>query len=309
MNRPDNLPAFSPAMASNSQMIHPWVQSQQALQPGEQYLPSTIPSYVSNITLPSTSYIQDPAVNYSHESKVCSQQTNAGIINGSCQLTIPFELLTQQSTFEPPPRADLKEIVFLGPHQDSIEFFLNSRNVLMTRVIHVLERIPSLKKITFSLDFTDLTGILKTLAAIPSMQEIELTLPTASKLEFHSMDMVSIQRAFVAGLDHFRHLNRLTMPMEFVTALLLSYLAMLPNLEYLSVKYSPPPRPLHHQQLFPSWSSYKHPSECPGYVFIAHLKFDPRGYFRRLSRLDLGAPLSDTSYATLRTLFPKAHIC
>lgn len=308
MNYPGTFSAFVPAMETNNHTVHPWLQSQRTPQAGEQYLPTTIPSYESNINLPPTSYTQDRVVNYNYESKVCGQQTIAGIINGSCQLTVPLELLHQQSTLETPPTVELKEIVFLGPHQSSIEFFLNSKDVLITRAIYVLENLQSLKKITFSLDFTDLARILETLGKIPGMQEIELTLPTASKLKLNSMDMVDIQNAFVAGLKHFRHLKRLTMPMEIVTALLLSHLAKLPNLESLCIKYSPPPRSPHYQQQFPTWSSYRVPAECPGYIFIAHLKFDPRGHFGQLLRLDLGAPLSDTSYTTLRILFPKTHI-
>jgi hypothetical protein len=309
MNYPRTFSAFVPAMGNNNHMVHPWVQSQRTAQAEEQYLPTTIPSYVSNIKLPATSYTQDRVVNYNHESKVCGQQTIVGIINGSCQLTVPLELLKQQSTLEAPPTVELREIVFLGPHQSSIDFFLNSRDVLIKRAIYVLENLQSLKKITFSLDFTDLAEILKTLGKISGMQEIELTLPTASKLKLNSMDMVKIQDAFVAGLKHFRHLNRLTMPMELVTAFLLSHLAALPILESLSVKYSPPPRSPSYQQQFPAWSSYRVPAECPGYIFIAHLNFDPREHFGQLSRLDLGAPLSETSYTTLRILFPKTYIC
>jgi hypothetical protein len=209
--------------------IHSWFQSQQTSQSGEQYIPSTLPSYVSNITPPSTSYTQVPGVNYNYESKVCGQQTIAGMVNGSCQLTIPLELLIQQTTLELEalPRVGLKEIILLGPHPNSIEFFLNSRNVFITRAIHLLEHVQTLKKITFSLDFTDLARILETLAAIPGMQEIELTLPTASKLEPHSMDMVYIQHAFITGLKVFRHLKWLTIPssidMSYANVLLPGY--------------------------------------------------------------------------------------
>ena len=291
----------------DSHLIHPWLQSQRTPQSGEQYTPYTIPSYISDIALPSTSYTQDRVVNYNHESNFYGQQAFPGMVNGSCQLTIPFELLNQQITM-PPQRVGLKEIIFLGPLPGSIELFLSSRDAFIMRAIHLLEQVQSLKKITFSLDFAD-TRILGTLAAIHGMQEIELTLPTASELKPHSMNMVGIHFAFITGLTVFRHLKRLTIPMEFVTALLLSYLANLPNLESLTVRYSPPPRPPHHQQQFPAWSSYTVPAECPGYVFLAHLKFDPRKHFKQLLRLDLGAPLSDASYTTLRSLFPKAHIC
>jgi hypothetical protein len=309
MNYPGTSSAFVPAMENNNHTVHPWIQSQRTPQLGEQYVPSTIPSYVSYITLPSISFIQDRVVNYNHESKICGQQTNAGIFDGSCQLTIPIELLSQRTILEAPPGVKLKEIILLGPDQSSIELFLNSRDFFMTSAIHALERVPFLEKITFSLDFRDLLGILKTLARIPGMREVELTLPTASKPKPHSFDMQCIQQAFVNGLTYFRHLKRLTMPMEFVTALALSYLADLPNLESLSIKYSPPPRAPHYQQVLPAWSSYKNPAECPGYIFIAHLNFDPRGHFKQLLRLDLGAPLSESSNATLKTLFPKTHIC
>jgi hypothetical protein len=196
-----------------------------------------------------------------------------------------------------------------------MDFFLSSRDMLNARVIHFLEHVRYLEKITLSLDFTDLTGILKTLAKIRGMQEIELTLPT-SNLEPHSMDMVHMQHAFIYGLNAFTHLKHLTIPMEFVTALSLSYLAISPNLTSLTVKYTPPPRSPHHQhQQFPTWSSHTIPAECPGYVFLAHLKFDPEGYFRQLKQLDLRtpsdlrAPLSDASYTTLRKLFPVTYIC
>jgi hypothetical protein len=220
-------------------------------------------------------HTQDHVINYNHE------QTIAGTVDESYHLTIP--------------------------HQMHI-----------TRAIHYLEQVQYLEKITFSLDCTssDFTGILKTLAAIPGMQEIELTLP-ASELILHSMDMVWMQQvseAFIACLEvtgrHWR-LKRLTIPMEFVTALLLSHLATLPNLQFLKINYSPPPRSPHHQQQrqqFPVWSSHTIPAECPGYVFLAHLKFDPREYFRELSVLDLGAPLSEVSYTTLRRLFPTTYI-
>lgn len=299
----------------DSHPIHPWLQSQPTSQFQEQYTPSRgvfFPSheYTGNTALPSTSYSQDRVVNYNHESNFYGQQIIAGMVNGSCQLTIPLELLIQHANLAVPPRLGLREIIFLGPQPNSIDFFLNSRDVLITRALYLLEHVQSLQKVTFSLDFTDVTRILKTLAVIPGMQEIEFTLPTASKLEPNSMDMVGIHHAFITGLTFYRHLERLTIPMEFVTALLLSYLAKLPNLESLTFKYSPPPRPLqyHHQQ-FPAWGSYTAPAECPGNVFLAHLNFDPRGHFKKLLRLDLGAPLSDTSYTTLRALFPKAHIC
>jgi hypothetical protein len=269
--------------------ISPWFQSQQTPQFVEQYIPgpSTSP-YVSDITLPSTSYTQDRVVNYNYESRVCEQQTIAGMVNpsGSCQLhiTIPFdsEPVNQQMTLDALSRVGLKEIIFLGPRPSAM---------------------------TFSFNFTDLTRILETLAAIPGMHEIELTLPTASeasKLNPESMEMVYIQQAFIRGLQVFRHLKRLTIPMEIVTPFLLSYLAI-SNLESLTVKCPPPPRSPHHHRQFPVWSS--HTAVCPGNVFLARLSFDPRGYFRQLSRIDLGAPLSDASYTTLRTLFPKAHIC
>lgn len=295
--------------------IHSWYQSQQTPQSREQYIPSsTLPSsYVSNITFPSsTSYTtQDrPVVNNNQESNVYGQQTIPGMANGSRQLTIAPELLNQQTTFEALSRMDLEELIFLGPHSSSIEYFLNSRDVFITRAIHILEHVHSLKKVTFSLDFTDLARILKTLAKIFGMQEIELTLPTASKLQFISMNMVDIQDAFIAGLRFFWHIKRLTIPMEFVTALLLSHLAVLSNLESLTVKYSPRPRSPHQhqqQQRFPEWSS--HTTDCPGSVFLTHLNFDPRGRFKQLLRLDLSARLSDASYTTLRTLFPDTHIC
>ena len=270
-----------------SHPIHPWSQSQQTPQ-SEEYIPSTLP------------YTQDRVVNYNHESKVYGQQSIA---------TIPFELLNQQTTFEALPRG-LKEIIFLGPRPSSIEYFRKSRHDMFTaRVIRLLEHVQLLEKITFSLDFTDLTRILETLATIPGMEEIELTLPTASKIELLSMNMVDIQNTFIAGLEVFCDLKRLTIPMEFVTTLLLSNLAVLPKLESLTVKYSPPPRqPNHHHHQFPAWGSHTIPADCPGYVFIAHLKFDPRGYFRQLLQLDLGAPLSDASFTILRTLFPKTYI-
>ena len=301
--------------------IHLWFQSQQTPQSTEQYIPSTLPSsgYVSNNlnTLPSTSYTHDRVVNYNQKPEVSERQTIAGIggvVNDSRHLTIPLELLNQQTTFEALPRVglELEEIIFLGPN---IDFFLpvNARDmpIIDTRAaIHFLKQVRSLKKITFSLDFTDLTRILKTLAAIPDMQDIELTLPTASELELLSMNMVHLQGAFIDGLKVFRHLKRLTIPMEFVTPLLLSHLAILSNLESLTVTNSLPSRPPHHtRQSLVSWSSHTVPAECPGYAFLAHLNFDPRGCFRQLSRLDLGAPLSDAAYKTLRTLFPKAYIC
>ena len=165
------------------------------------------------------------------------------------------------------------------------------------------------KKITLDFrDERDLTRILETLATIPDMQDIELTLPAASKLELFSMNMVYLQDAFIDGLKVFGHLKRLTIPMEFITPLLLSHLAILSNLESLTVKYSPPRSPHRHQQ-FPVWSSYTDPAECPGYVFLTRLNFDPRGCFRQLLRLDLGTPLSDAAYTTLRRLFPNVHIC
>ena len=293
--------------------IHPspWFQSQQTAQSTEQYIPSTMPSYASN-TLPSTSYTQDSVFNYNHEFEICEQQTIADIlgpvVNDSRQLTIPLELLNQQTTFETLPWGrELEEIIFLGPDTSSIDFFLNMHTVTRA-AIHLLKHVRSLKKITFSLDFTDLTMILKTLAVIPDMQEIELTLPTASKIKYLSMEMVYLQNAFIDGLKFFQGLKRLTIPIEFVTSLLLSHLAVLSDLKSLTVKSSPPPS--HHHQ-FPACSSYAVPAdlECPGSVFLAHLNFDPRGYFRQLSRLDLGAPLSDAMYTKLRTLFPQAYIC
>lgn len=289
----------------DSHPIYPWLQSQRMPQSEEQYIPSTTPSYISNVALPSPSYTQDRVVDYNHESNFYGQQTIPGMVNNSYQLIIPLELLDQQTT---PPRTGLKEIIFLGPHPSSVEFFLSSRDAFISRAIHLLAHVQFLNKITFSLDFMDIR-ILETLAAVFGMQEIELTLPTAFELKRHSMHMVNSQDVFIFGLTAFRHLKRLTMPMEFVTTLLLSHLANLPNLESLTIKYSPPSRPPHHQQQFPGWSSYTVPAECPGYVFLAHLKFDPRGHFRQLSRLDLSAPLSDASYTTLRKLFPKTHIC
>ena len=297
-----------PAAAGNSNhRVHPWVQSQRTQRPEEQYVPSRIPSYVSHINLPSTSYTQTRTITYSHQSKVCGQQTDDGVIDGSCQMTIPLELLDQQTTLAVPPSVSLKEIVFLGPPPSSAQFLYD----ITTRAIHALENVQSLEKITFSLDFKDLARILQTLAAIPNMEEIVLTLPTASKLEPYSVEMLHIQNSFLAGLGHFRHLNRLTIPTEFVTSLLLSHLANLPNLESLTVNYSPPPRSpaSDYQNPFPAWSSYRASTRCPGDIFIAHLNFDPRGHFRKLLRLDLGGPLSDTSYTTLRTLFPYTHIC
>ena len=164
------------------------------------------------------------------------------------------------------------------------------------------------KKITLDFkDARDLTRILENLAAI-DMQDIELTLPRPSELDLHSMNMVYLQGAFIHGLKVFGHLKRLTIPMEFITPLLLSHLAILSNLESLTVKYSPPRSPHRHQQ-FPVWSSYTDPAECPGYVFLTRLNFDPRGCFRQLLRLDLGTPLSDAAYTTLRRLFPNVHIC
>ena len=168
------------------------------------------------------------------------------------------------------------------------------------------------KKITLDFrDERDLTRILETLATIPDMQDIELTLPAASKLELFSMNMVYLQDAFIDGLKVFGHLKRLTIPMEFVTSLLLSHLAKLSNLETLTIIYSPPPRSPHHHQQFPVWNPYTDPAECPGYVFLGHLNFDPRleGRFGQLLRLDLGAPLSDAAYTRLKILFPNAHIC
>ena len=167
------------------------------------------------------------------------------------------------------------------------------------------------KKITLNFkDARDLTRILWTLAAI-DMQDIGLTLPTAPELEFFSMNMVYLQDAFIHGLKVFGHLKRLTIPMEFVTPLLLSHLAKLSNLESLTIRYSPLPRSPHHHQQFSVWSSYTDPAECPGYVFLGHLNFDPRleGRFGQLLRLDLGAPLSEAAYTTLKILFPNAHIC
>ena len=299
--------------------IHPWFQSQQTPQSTEQYIPSTLPSHASNNlnTLRSTSYTHDRVANHNHEPEVCDQQTIAGmpVVNDGHQLTIPFKLLNQQTTFEALPRVglELEEIIFLGPNPSSIDFSLNARNmpIIDTRAaIHVLKHVRSLKKITFSLDFTDLSRILKTLAAIPDMQDIELTLPTASKLELLSMNMIYLQDAFIDGLKFFHKLKRLTIPMEFVTPLLLSHLAVLSKLESLTVKSSPPPRsPHHYHHQFPAWSSYTVPAECPGHVFLARLNFDLRGRFKQLLRLDLGAPLSDGAYTTLRTLFPKAYIC
>lgn len=233
---------------------------------------------------------------------------------GMVNLTIPLEYLNQPTTLERLPRENLKEIIFLGPHSNSIDFFLNSRDVLITRAIHYLNHVHYLEKTTFPFDFPFLTIILETLAAIPGMQEIELTLP-AFNLERHSFDMVNYQNAFIRGLKSFSHLTRLTIPMEFVTTLLLSHLAILPNLNSLTVKYSPPPPSPHHQQQqqqFPEWSSYTIPSECPGYIFLAHLQFDPRGFFRNLTRLELLAPsgLSDASYTILRRVFPpETYIC
>ena len=288
----------------------------------EPHIPST-PSYhdVSDFTpSPGPSYTHNHAVDYGHE------QTIPGMDNGS--LTISLELLEQQTTLERFKRSRLKleEITFLGPHSDSIEFFLNSRPMLNARVIHLLEHVRYLKKITLSLDFTDLSSILETLGQIRGMEEVELTLPTSFHLELHSMDMVQMQHAFIHGLKSFTNIQLITIPMEFVTTLLLSYLAILPSLNSLTVKYTPPPRsPSHHhhqqqqqQQQFPGWSSHTIPAECPGYIFLAHLKFDPRGYFKQLKRLDLRAPLSradlraplsDVSYTTLRKLFPDTYIC
>ena len=313
---PSSPPPTTPPMMDHSgppanHPIYPWLQSQQMPQSREQYIPSTSSSHVSNITFPSTSnsYTQNRVVNDNYESKICGQQTDAGMVNGSRPFTIPLDILNQQTTLEALLRVRPKEVIFLGPHPNSIELFLRYRDVFITKAIHLLKHVQSLEKLTFSLDFTDVTRILETLAAIPDMQEIELTLPTASVLQPHSRDMLDIQRAFIAGLEFFWNLKRLTIPMEFVTSLLLSHLAMLPNLESLTVNYSPPPRPPHHHQQFPAWSSSTVPAECPGYVFLAHLNFDPRGYFRRLKWLDLRAPLSDTAFTTLRTMFPKAHIC
>lgn len=155
--------------------------------------------------------------------------------------------------------------------------------------------------------------IFEILPRMRRLKEIELTLP-ALPLDRHSMDMVHMQHAFINGLNTFTNLKRLTIPMEFVTTLLLSYLAILPNLQSLTVKYYPPPRPPHdhhHHQQFPAWSTDTIPAECPGYVFLAHMKFDPRGYFRKLESLNLRAPagLSDVSYTALRKLFPKTYIC
>ena len=291
--------------------IHSWFQSQQTPQSGDQYIPSTtLPSNVSNITFPSTSYTtQDRVADYNYESNVYGeQQTTPGMVSGSRQLTIHLELLNQQTTLDALSRVGLEELIFLGPHPSSIQFFLNSRDVVITRFIHLLEHVHSLKKITFSLDFKELNRILETLAEIPGMEEIELTLPTASALQLVSMNMVDIQDAFIAGLKAFWHVKRLTIPMEIVTALLLSYLAVLSNLESLTIRYPlPPPPPPPSQHQFPIWSSYT--PDCPGSVFLSHLNFDPRGRFRQLLRLDLSAPLSDASYTTLRSLFPKTHIC
>ena len=302
---------------------HPYLQAHQASHYGEQHIPSTTPSYHdSSDFTPSPPYSHDHVDNY-HDNH---EQTIPG--NDSYQLTISLELLEQRTTFERLARAgpELEEIVFLGPRPDSLEFFLNSRPLLNARLIHLLEHIRYLKKVTLSLDFTDLTSIFETLGKIYGMNELELILPT-SNLERHSMDMVHMQRAFIYGLNSFTNLKRLTIPMEFITTLLLSYLAILPNLNSLTVKYTPPPRspPQHHQQQqqqqqqqFPGWSSHTIPAECPGYVFLAHLKFDPRGYFKQLKRLDLRAPLSrsdlrgplsDVSYTSLRTLFPDTYIC
>lgn len=287
--------------------IYPCFQLQQTTHYEEQYLPSTSrsTSYVSNPTHPSTPYTQDHVVNYNHE------QTIGSMVNDRGQLSIPFERLNQQTNLESLATMDLKEIIFLGPQPNSMVFFQNSRDMVITRVILYLECVRSVEKITFPLDFApDLTRILETLAGVHGVQEIELILP-AFTLERHSMDMIYMQHAFIRGLDVFNpsRLKRLTIPMEFVSALLLSYLAILPNLEYLTVNYSPPPRTPHHQQQFPVWSSHTIPSECPGYVFLAHLKFDPRRYFfKKLLRLDLRAPISDASYTTLRTLFPKTYI-
>lgn len=292
-----SYPITPPTMNHSSPPIddptHSWFQSQQTPYTGEQCIPSTLLSYGPNFTLPSTSHTQDHVVNYT--------------VMVNDQRTIPFEYLEQQTTLERFSTVGLKEVIFLRPPPNLLDFFRDNREVLITRVIHFLERAQSLEKITFPLDFTDCTRILKTLGAIGSMQEIEL-LP-ASRIEPYSMDMVFLQNSFIRGLSKFWNLKRLTIPMEFVTALLLSYLALLPSLETLTVKYSPPPRPLYHNQRFPEWSSYRNPAECPGYVFLAHLNFHPRGYFGQLSRLDLRTPLSDVSYTTLRTLFPRTHIC
>ena len=301
--------------------IHPWFPSQQTPQPTEQYIPSTMPSYAcasNNLnTLPSTSYTHDRVVDYNREPEVCEQQTIAGIpVVNDRQLTIPLELLNhwKQTTFKTLPWGlELEEIIFLGPDTSSIDLSLNARDIpiIDTRAaIHLLKRVRSLKKTTFSLDFTDLTRILKTLAAIPDMQDIELTLPTASELELLSRKMVYLQDAFIEGLKFFRGLKRLTIPMEFVTPLLLSHLAVLSDLESLTVKRSLLPRSPHNHHQFPAWSSHTVPAKCPGCVFLALLNFDlpVRGRFERLLRLDLGAPLSDDAYTTLRTWFPKAYI-
>lgn len=318
MDQPGTYPTFVPAMGIDNHTVHPWVQAQQVQRPGEyiqrpeeQGLPSMIPSYVSQINTPSASYTQNRVVNYNYEAIVCEQRTGFGSINSSCQLTIPIELLDEEFIqHQALPAVGLKEIVFLGPHPNWAQYFLHSRDVFIMRAIHVLEIVQSLKKVTFSLDLmTHLRGILETLAAISDMEEIVLTLPTAFRLQRDSIEMVNAQNAFVDGLKSFGRLNRLTIPMELLTAFLLSFLAELPCLESLTVNSSPPSGPS-HQHPFPVWSSYRDQEECPGHIFLNYLNaVDPRNHFKQLSRLELGAQLSDSSYATLKVLFPKAHIC
>ncbi|KAF8811176.1 hypothetical protein BYT27DRAFT_7184551 [Phlegmacium glaucopus] len=308
MDQRGTYPAFVPTTGVGN---HPWVQGQRIQGPEEQVIPSRVPFFVSHINLPSTSYTQNRVVNHNHESIMCEQQPGVGIMDRSCQLTIPTELLDEQFVrHQALPAVGLKEIIFLGPHPDSAQHFLNSRDVFITRVMQVLEKVQSLKKVTFSLDLTHLGGIFATLAAIPDMEEIVLTLPTTFTLQPHSVEMLHIQNAFVNGLKSFGHLKRLTIPTELVTAFMLSFLANLPCLESLTVKSSPLPGPSNHQHPFPAWSTYRAQAECPGFIFLTHLSgFDPRGHFKQLSHLELGAPLTESSYATLKVLFPKAHIC
>ena len=93
--------------------IYSCLQSQQASHSGEQYIPSTLPSFhdVSNFTLPSPSNTHHHVVDYNHE------QTIAGIVNDGHQLRISLE---QQMTLERLPGSglELKGITFLAPHPD-----------------------------------------------------------------------------------------------------------------------------------------------------------------------------------------------
>ena len=274
---------------------------------GQQYPPSTNPSYPSDMNFQSGSYIQ----NHGGQPRVYGQKTGIGFMTGDGELTIPlnhlYDHLYNQSTLGAPP-ATLKEIIFLGPPSspDWIQHFKGTEASLMTNALHILENVGSLQKITFSLDFTNFTEVLKRLARIDNMEEIVLTFPTVCSLEPYSISV--ILRTFVEGLKHFRQLKRLTIPMELLSSLLLSYLAPLPNFQALTIKHSSPfscPSP------FPPWSTYRDPTVCPGSIFLHYLQdYDRwRGCFQQLSYLDLGGPITPASYEMLSAWFPDTHIC